>query len=288
MRLLTTEIWLLPVLVGSACAAPRPLLPPIAIQEQAACAAYLEQRELDRAETACTICLKYDPAGRECLNDLGLVWYLRGVDDKARELFVQALRADPDFVQPHVNLGRLAFDRGDYDRARRHFALAVRMNPAFDAAVYNLALTDLRQGQQRFAQQSTRSDGGREFEPALANLADAERGYRELLELRPGDGRGFADMGVVESLRAEMISNEEPRRAALARAEIWYLGCLQLNAGHVECHGNLAQLYLGTGRCPEAVAQLTRCLELDPPNLLCRQALAPASSCAQAQRAAKI
>ena len=287
MHPVTTEILLMLGLIGSACAQARPCLHPNCFREQAACAAYLAQREIDRAETACTICLKYSPDDPACLNDLGLVWYLRGVDDKARALYQQALRSNPDFAQPYNNLGRLALDRSDYDKARRLFATAVRMNPAFFDALYNLALTDLRQGQQRFARGGGAPAGDQRLGDALANLTDAERSYRELIELAPDDVRGFADMGVVESFRAEMAPTGERRLSALARAEIWYLGCLQLQPAHVECHGNLAQLYLGSGRCEEAVRHLTRCLEIDPANLICRQVLAPATGCARAQAAAR-
>jgi tetratricopeptide (TPR) repeat protein len=287
MRSLTTEVWLVLGLAGAACATAQPAPNPIGDRELQACARYLEQREVDRAETACTICLKYYPERPECLNNLGLVWYLRGVDDKARDFFQRAVHSNPDFVPPYNNLGRLAFDRGDHDKARRLFAAAVRMDPNFIDALYNLALNDLRHGQQRFAEQSGRPPGARSWDAALVNLADSERGYRELLELHPADVRGFADLGVIESLRAEMATTEQQRRTALERAETWYLGCLQRAADHVECHGNLAQLYFGSGRCREAVPHLARCLELDPANLFCRETLAPASSCAQAQEAAK-
>ncbi|MBN2360595.1 MAG: tetratricopeptide repeat protein [Deltaproteobacteria bacterium] len=286
MRSTTTEILLVLGVVCGACSGPRAALHPVGLREQAACATYLTRREVDRAETACTICLKYDAANPECLNNLGLVWYLRGDDDKARELYAAALRSNPDFVQPHNNLGRLALDRRDYARARRHFAAAVELDPAFVNAVYNLALTDLREAQQRYAQAAADCADRERCDDALESLAHAERGYRELLELAPADVRGHADLGVVESFRAEMLPTESQRRAALERAELHYLSCLHLSPDHVECHGNLAQLCLGTGRCREAVAHLRRCLEIDPPNAICQQSLAPAASCARAQEAA--
>ncbi|MCP4503775.1 MAG: hypothetical protein GY822_27940 [Deltaproteobacteria bacterium] len=40
--------------------------------------------DYNAAETQCQICWEFDEFNPECLNGLGLVWYSRGNDDKAR------------------------------------------------------------------------------------------------------------------------------------------------------------------------------------------------------------
>ena len=62
------------------------------VQEQA-CIKNVEAGDYDRAETRCEVCLEYNERNPECLNGLGLIWYGRGVDDKARDYFKKCKKA---------------------------------------------------------------------------------------------------------------------------------------------------------------------------------------------------
>src|SRR5207253_5717876 len=131
------------------------------------------------AETRCDLCLEYNERNPQCLNNMGLVWYARGVDDKARDYFKRAARENNDFAQPRSNLGALEFNAGNYKEAASLFESAIEIDPRFQDGRYNLAVSYLRLGQEADASNA----------PALEWYKKAEVQYRRFIELFPQDPR---------------------------------------------------------------------------------------------------
>ena len=229
------------------------------IQEQA-CVANLEKQDYDAAETRCELCLEYNERNPECLNALGLVWYARADDDRARQYWIRAIRENNDFAQPRNNMGVLEFENLNYVEATRYFASAIEIDPRFLDGRYNLALAWLREGQRNVAEGKDPSEA----------YSKAEDQYRKLFELFPNLAKAYGDMGVIMSYRAEKVAKtENDRKAYIGDAEQYYVRCLELDSASKDCRANLAHLLLAIGRFDEALFHFVQCLAVDKDNPIC-------------------
>ena len=228
------------------------------IQEQA-CVANIEKADYDAAESRCEICLEYNERNPQCLNGMGLIWYARGVDEKARTFFKKAIRENNDFAQPRNNVGVLEFDNGNFQQAAEFFAQAVEIDPRFQDGRYNLALSHLRLGQRAFAADKD----------PLDEFKKAETQYRRLFELFPQFAKAYHDMGVIMTMRAQIAKSGNKFDALVKDAETYFVRCLDLEPAHETCHGNLAHLYLNVGRYDESLFHYVQCLAANKNNPIC-------------------
>lgn len=233
------------------------------IQERA-CVANLEKQDYDAAETRCEICLEYNERNPECLNALGLVWYARGDDERAKKQWIRAIRENNDFAQPRNNMGVLEFENLNYLEAARYFESAIEIDPRFLDGRYNLALAYLRQGQKHVAESKDPSEPYRK----------AEDQYRKIFELFPNLAKAYGDMGVIMSYRAEKVAkSENERKNYIEDAEQYYVRCLDLDSANKDCRANLAHLLLAIGRYDESLFHFVQCLAVDKKNPICAQEL---------------
>lgn len=232
---------------------------PELVQEQA-CIANIDKQDYDAAETRCELCLEYNERNAECLNGLGLIWYARGDDERARKHWVHAIRENNDFAQPRSNMGVLEFENQNYGEAASHFKLAVEIDPRFLPARYNLALSYLRLGQKAIV----------EKKDPTPHYKAAETEYRKIFELYPEHAQSYGDMGVVMSYRAEHVATtENQKKQFIEDAEQYYVRCLDLMPANKECRANLAHMLLATGRFDEALFHFVQCLAVDKNNPIC-------------------
>jgi tetratricopeptide (TPR) repeat protein len=229
------------------------------VQEQA-CVANLEKRDYDAAETRCEICLEYNERNAECLNALGVIWYARGDDERARKYYIRAIRENNDFAQPRNNMGVLEFDNLNFLEATKFFASAIEIDPRFANGRYNLALAWLRVGQKAVAD-------GKDPSEAYKN---AETHYRRMFELFPNYAPAYGDMGVLMTYRAEITAkSENQRREYIKDAEQYFVRCLDIESTRKDCQGNLAHLLLASGRYDEALFHYIQCLAADKDDPIC-------------------
>ena len=249
----------LPLLGGALCGDTAPKNAQEVVQEQA-CVANIEKQDYDAAETRCEICLEYNERNAECLNALGLVWYARGDDERARKNYIRAIRENNDFAQPRNNMGVLEFENGNFVEATKFFETAIEIDPRFANGRYNLALAWLRVGQKAIAE-------GRDPSEAYKN---AETQYRRMFELFPNHAPSYADMGVIMASRAEVTAKtENQRREYIKDAEQYYVRCLDIDASRKDCQGNFAHLLLAVGRYDEALFHYIQCLAADKEDPIC-------------------
>lgn len=264
LRLVPLSMLLLaPALGGALCGDTAGKSGPEVIQEQA-CVANLEKQDYDAAETRCELCLEYNERNAECLNALGLVWYARADDERAKQYFIKAIREKNDLAQPRNNMGVIEFKNLNYAEAARYFEGAIEIDPRYQDGRYNLALSYLRLGQKSVAEGKDPTEWYRK----------AEDQYRKLFELFPNLAKAYGDMGVIMSYRAEKVAKtENDRRAFIDDAEQYYVRCLDLDSASKECRANLAHLLLAIGRYDEALFHFVQCLAVDKNNPICAQEL---------------
>jgi tetratricopeptide (TPR) repeat protein len=233
------------------------------VQEQA-CIANYQKQDYDSAEQRCELCLEFNERNPECLNGLGLVWYARGDDERAKSYWIRAIRENNDFAQPRSNMGVLEFENANYREAVTYFNSAIEIDPRFLPGRYNLALSWLRLGQKNVADKK---------DPTQA-YKNAEVQYRRIFELYPEYAPAYGDMGVIMSWRAEVTSKTGNQKKQFTDdAEQYFVRCLDLDPGKKDCRGNLAHLLLRSGRYDEALFHFVQCLAIDKNDPICASEL---------------
>jgi tetratricopeptide (TPR) repeat protein len=137
------------------------------------------------------------PTGR--LN-YGATLMTRGDFDGAQAVFTRVIAQDPTDFAPYLNMGRIAYQEHKYPEAENWMNLAIAHNKNAPDAYANLGLTELRMnrlddalGNMRTAVQLRPNDPtflyayGVVLE-AKGNCSMASDEFRQLLELRPGEG----------------------------------------------------------------------------------------------------
>lgn len=258
-RLFLLPLLVAPVFGAALCGDTAAKNPQLLIQQQA-CIANIEKQDYDAADTRCDICLEYDERDAECLNGKGMIAYARGDDVRAREFYIRAIRENNDFAQARNNMGVVEFKNGNFAKAAEFFAGAIEIDPRYRAGRYNLALSYLRQGQEAYAK-------GKDPGPFYK---EAETQYRRMFELFPNDAQSYSDMGTIMTYRADASAKtENQKREYIGDAEQYYVRCLDIENTRKECHGNLAHLYLATGRYDEALFHYIQCLASDKNDPIC-------------------
>jgi len=245
---------------------------PELVQQEQACIANIEQADYDRAETRCSLCLEYSSRSAECLNGMGLVWYARGVDDKARDYFIRAIRENNDFAQARNNLGVLDFNLGKFEAAAGNFERSIEIDPRYLDGRYNLALSNLRLAERRrasaYSNETERAaNAGKEVDPNTAwfnipeadrdyitkHYATAEAEYRKIFELYPEHVDSYRDMGLIMTYRAQIEQVGDKRQSWISDAEQYFVRCLDLAPENEHCHESIAHLFLAVGRYDESL-----------------------------------
>jgi tetratricopeptide (TPR) repeat protein len=285
------------LLGGGLCGNKAQTNPQMLIQ-QVACVENIQKGDFERAESRCEICLEFDGRNAECLNGMGLIWYSRGVDEKAEKFFRTAIRENNDFAQARNNLGVLKFENGDFPAAAEMFASAIEVDPRYIDSRYNLGLTHLRLGylektraeehlihrlnltapkdpktgvvqmttlESRIWRQADDSDSKK----ANEHFENAESEFRKLFELAPTHINGYRDMGLIMTYRAAMQKIENKKLELLADSERYFVRCLDLDPENEPCHESMGHTLKSIGRYDEALFHFVQCLAANLKNPVC-------------------
>lgn len=147
-------------------------------------------------------------------NNLGGVYYKRGMAEKAIAAFSAAIRLKPDFADAHYNLGIALKDAGAMDEAISSFEAAVRHQPSKANAHNNLGLAYYMKG---------RTD-------------EAIEEFKTSLSLDPANLRAYNNLGLAYM-----------RLGRLDEAEREFESALALNPGFEDAYNNLQSIYRRQG-----------------------------------------
>jgi len=92
-------------------------------------AIYIEQNRNQDALGLLQKAVRIEPMSQRGWYNLGLAQMNLGIDDEAEKSFIEAIRQDAYYHQPHNNLGIIYQKKGRYAEAVREFAEAVRLDP---------------------------------------------------------------------------------------------------------------------------------------------------------------
>ncbi len=274
-RFLLLPLLSLPLLSAALCGDTAPRGQQELVQERA-CVENQLRGDLDAAESRCELCLEFNERNAECLNSLGLIWYQRGDDTRARAYFIKAVRENNDFGQARNNIGVLEFENGRYVEAAKFFESSIEVDPRFQDGRYNLALTNLRQGQLLIAKIGGATDMETisvAYKKADPFFKQAETHYRRMFELFPDHAASYGDMGVVMMARAAGAETENKRTDYMNDAEKYLVRCIEIDDTRKDCQGNLGHLYLAGARYDESLFHFIQCLAADKADPICASEL---------------
>lgn len=205
----------------------------LAFLQQQALAAYRAGR-LPDALRFCRQILLQLPERSDVLSFAGMIALEMGDAAAAAELYGQAVRHRPDFVEAHYNLGNALMKLGRNEAAAEAYRRAATLKPDLVAAHNNL---------------------GNALH-ALGRNAEAAEAYRRVLRLAPDSSEVQRNLGIALERAGERGQAIDAYRAVLARRPSWLLA-----------HSNLANALLSAGEARAAVEACDRWLELAPGNI---------------------
>ena len=148
----------------------------------------LDERGDQRAAELYTQAIEKDDCVADSFCNLGILETQQGNTIKAFDCFTSALKQNPRHSEAHYNLANLYFDQDDFRLAQLHFEMAAEFDPEFANAFFNLALVH-----------AINCDSG----AALHALAK----YQQLVS--ESEGRAAAEL--IENLRMSISAARPPR-----------------------------------------------------------------------------
>jgi tetratricopeptide (TPR) repeat protein len=163
------------------------------------------RKDWTRALWMIELALKKSPRQAILIYQKGRIFWGMGEFAQAAEVYNQALKENPRFVDAHIFLAQLYFRDQDFGRAAKHFATVMDLQPDNVMGTVGLAETRLQQGQAKVAVEL--------YEKAV-NQAPRQVSYRlklaELYEVSMKDySQALSTYRRIKSIMAEARSSSE-------------------------------------------------------------------------------
>ncbi len=204
-----------------------------------------------------------------------------GKTSQARTKYLKGLELDSDSSFALHGLARVDLAEDNLESARRHLEKAVSIAPGVGEAHLLLSQVCRRLGDQRCAETElllarANPEAAAPYDPVMASVRDeavssqaliqealalarnkkygeAERLFREILQIRPGNSRDFANLGGA-------LAGQEKYDEAID----WCRRALAINPNESYAHNTLALSALSGGRLDEAIQHAKAAIEIDP------------------------
>ncbi|HYD51153.1 MAG TPA: tetratricopeptide repeat protein [Gemmatimonadaceae bacterium] len=176
---------------------------------------------------------RIDPSDAGAHNNLGVLYYNKGLYEEAVSAFMRALELDPKMQVAQRNLEIAYFHTGYYDRRVPELKERLRVRPHDRAARWELARTFAHLGQ----------------------LGDAVAHFTALLQHHPDDLGALMQLGLAEKANGRF-----------EQALGWLERARTLDPGSSVVHFYIGEILYNRGLNDEALAALRRAIELAPEN----------------------
>ncbi len=172
--------------------------------------------------------------------NLGVYFMERGELNRAREHYLSAIAADPNFAESWTGLGYISAEEKKYDEAIADYESALRLKPGFFDARINFGKALFQVGQTN----------------------EAIEQFREAVRLSPSEAIGHYNLGCCLSARGDRADAFTEFRMAT-----------QLNPKLGAAWYNLGGLFAYEGKTDDAIATYRKGVEVEPGNVAARQTL---------------
>lgn len=176
---------------------------------------------------------RIDPADAGAHNNLGVLYFTKGLYEEAVDAFTQALELDPKMQVAQRNLEIAYFNTGYYDRRVAELRDRLRQKPDDRDARWEL---------------------GRAF-ALLGQPEDAIPEFQALLALRPGDVGTMIQLGLAEKAAGR-----------LGVALSWFRTALARDTQSALLHFYVGEVLYNQGAFEDALSSLQRSIQLNPDN----------------------
>ena len=176
---------------------------------------------------------RIDPSDAGAHNNLGVLYFNKGLYEEAVAAFTQALELDPKMQVAQRNLEVAYFNTGYYDQRVTELRERIRLRPN---------------------DRDARWDLGRAF-ALLGQHEDAIPEFRALLQQRPNDVAAMIQLGLSEKAGGR-----------LGDALQWFRGALQLDGESSLLHFYVGEVLYNQGAFEDALVELRRAIQLNPDN----------------------
>jgi tetratricopeptide (TPR) repeat protein len=176
---------------------------------------------------------RIDPSDAGAHNNLGVLYFHRGLYEEAAAEFTRALELDGRMVVAQRNLEIAYFNTGYYDRRVAELRERLRATPNDRDARWELGRTYALLGQTK----------------------DAITEFTALLEHHPRDVGALVQVGLAEKGSGD-----------LERAQRWFQQALEVDPGNGAVHFYLGEVKYNRGLNDEALASLARSIEINADN----------------------
>jgi cellulose synthase operon protein C len=176
---------------------------------------------------------RIDPSDAGAHNNLGVLYYNKGLFEEAVNAFMRALELDPKMQVAQRNLEIAYFHTGYYDRRVPELRERLRLNPADRDARWELARTHAFLGQH----------------------TEAVEEFTALLGYHPDDLGALVQLGLAEKANGRLEQSVK-----------WLERARALDPSSSLVHFYIGEILYNRGLNDEALAALRRAIELNPDN----------------------
>src|SRR5690242_19369391 len=176
---------------------------------------------------------RIDPTDAGAHNNLGVLYYNKGLHEEAVAAFMRALELDPKMQVAQRNLEIAYFNTGYYDKRIPELRERLRQHPADREARWELGRTYALLGEQ----------------------PQAVEAFTALLQYHPNDVGALLQLALAEKQAGD-----------IGRAQEWLERALALDRDSSILHFYLGEVLYNRGLNDEALSALKRAMELNPEN----------------------
>ena len=191
-------------------------------------------------------------------NERGLELFSKGKLDAAMKEYQEAIRFDAKLAAAHNNLGSVHFAAARFEEAAAAFRRACELDDAYGQAFFNLALTQIKLGHDKEANEMLDaalrayiSAGGAHF--SAGRFKEAEEAFSGMLQIDPEYPPALMRLGLVYNALGRYDEAGRNIRRVIGRQPTNALA-----------HEILAEALYGEKKYEEAVAAADRALKLTP------------------------
>lgn len=191
-------------------------------------------------------------------NQRGLELFSKGKLDAALKEYQEAIRSDPKLAAAHNNLGTAYFAVARFEEASAAFRQACELDTNYGQAFFNLALTQIKLGNQKDADEMLNaalrayiSAGGAHF--SAGRFEEAEEAFRSMLQIDPEYTPALMRLGLVYNALGRYEDAAQNIRRVIGRQPTNALA-----------HEILAEALYGGKNYEESVAAADRALKFSP------------------------
>ncbi len=212
--------------------------------------------------------INYDPKNVYAYYDLSLAYKHAGRMDEARKAILKAKELSPNDNEIARLTGNILNDTNDPKAAMEVYKEGLTSSPEDPYLVYNLALTQYKQGMipesiENFRKAIIANGRGQIAEFANAQLGSiyfhrddlngAEHHFREALNIKPNDSKYLYNLGIV------LLKNKKPEEASSA-----FQKAVEAGSGDPQIYRYIAESFMDLKQYDFAMTALEKSLKIKP------------------------